>query len=71
MLAETKKKTNIEFTISIMLHAIATLFLVKQLVDSTVVLGPVELKYEGGAQTARVVASKDAAGNYHLSVATW
>ena len=42
-----------------------------QLVDSTVVLGPVEVNYEGGARTARVVASKDATGNYHLNVATW
>ena len=41
-----------------------------QVVDCTVVLGPVEVNYEGGARTARVVASKDAAGNYHLNVAT-
>ena len=40
-----------------------------QLVDEGVVIGPVEVEFEGGARNAKVVASKDAAGNYRLSVA--
>ena len=39
-----------------------------QLVDEAVVIGPVEVKYEGGNNSAKVVASKDAGGNYRLSV---
>ena len=39
-----------------------------QLVDSGVVIGPVEVKYEAGTRSAKVVASKDAAGNYRLKV---
>ena len=39
-----------------------------QLVDEGVVIGPVEVKYEGGANKATVQASKDAAGNYHINV---
>ena len=39
-----------------------------QLVDTGVVIGPCEVKYEGGARVAKMLASKDAAGNYHLKV---
>ena len=39
-----------------------------QLVDSGVAIGPVEVMYEAGATTATVEASKDAAGNYRLTV---
>ena len=39
-----------------------------QLVDEAVVIGPVEVKYEGGNNSAKVVASKDAGGNYRLSI---
>ena len=39
-----------------------------QLVDAGIVIGPVEVKYEGGARKAKVAATKDASGNYHLNV---
>ena len=39
-----------------------------QLVDSGVAIGPVEVKYEEGARHATVIASKDAGGNFRLSV---
>ena len=39
-----------------------------QLVDSGVVIGPVEVKYEAGARAAKILASKDAGGNYRLTV---
>ena len=39
-----------------------------QMVDEGVVIGPAEVKYEGGAKQMTVEASKDAAGNYHINV---
>ena len=39
-----------------------------QMVDEGVVIGPVEVKYEGGAKKMTVEASKDATGNYHMNV---
>jgi hypothetical protein len=40
-----------------------------QLVDEGVVIGPVEVKFsEGGTKSTKVVASKDAGGNYRLNV---
>ena len=39
-----------------------------QLVDEAVVIGPVEVKYEDGEKSMKVKATKDAGGNYRLSV---
>jgi hypothetical protein len=39
-----------------------------QMVDEGVVIGPVKVKYEDGAHEMTVEASKDPAGNYHLTV---
>ena len=39
-----------------------------QLVDEAVVIGPVEVTYKDGANATKVVASKDAGGNYRLNV---
>jgi hypothetical protein len=39
-----------------------------QLIDEGVVIGPVEVKFEGGAKSTKVVALKDAGGNYQLSM---
>ena len=41
-----------------------------QLVDSGVAIGPVEVKYEAGAHAAKIIASKDASGNFRLTVET-
>ena len=39
-----------------------------QVVNEGVVIRPMEVKYKGGAKHKKVVASKDAGGNYRLSV---